>query len=90
MYNQCRTTPEPILNDESKWIWPKADDVWRLCSLEGSGGAYTCPEPYTCGHPLQFPNKPVALEDDGVANDELISYGIPTFDSMVIGLVTIF
>lgn len=80
----------PSKNAEGNWVWPKADGDERLCTMPGGGGAFECPSDQTCGHPFQFLDKPVSLDADGTINDELISYSIPTFDNMIVGLLTIF
>ena len=43
LYQRCRTTPEPIRDPlTQKLHWPIAEDVDRLCTLDGSGN-FQCP-----------------------------------------------
>lgn len=67
-----------------------------MCSKAGDGD-YTCPADYTCGkksYKVKSIGNPldhgISLEDDGVYNDPLISFGVHTFDHFGKAVVTVF
>lgn len=76
-------------NETGKVEWPIAEEIERLCDPAGQG-AFSCPAGYTCGNPLTYPKLKVSLETDAVMDQESINYAIPTFDNILVALVTIF
>jgi hypothetical protein len=65
--------------------WPWDEDQDRLCSLNGSG-TYQCLAGTQCGTPLQ---KGLDAYSDDIQSQELINFGITTFDNLAFSTITI-
>jgi hypothetical protein len=88
LYQRCRYTSEPNKDPVTGEYtnWPIVEDIDRLCGLNGQGN-FKCPEPYFCGSPAQYS---LDLKSEVLKDQELISYGIVTFDNLLRALITIF
>ena len=80
-YRRCRYSEFP----QSPTKWP-FDDSFGLCSPDGVGLA-TCPPDMFCREPW---DAKLSIEIDRVEEQELINYGLTTFDNLGAGMVTIF
>ena len=81
-YYRCRTTERP-----ENGFWTIDESIKRLCNKE-NGGQFNCPSGLFCGTPEDEPGW--SLSKDNVSSNELIDYGIITFDHIGVGLLTIF
>ena len=92
-YQFCRATAEPIFEDGVFEIWTKLGD--------DGDGPVLCKEDIDCA--IAFPDVEVAvcgnvygatgldpIDHDGIRDIELIMYGIPGFDNVAQGFLTIF
>ena len=92
-YQFCRATEEPTKDDNGDFIWIKLGD--------DGDGPVLCLEDADCA--FEFPDADVAIcgtvyekagmdpnEVDGIQDIELIMYGIPGFDNVAQGFLTIF
>lgn len=88
LYQRCRYTAEPNKDPITGLFtdWPIVEEIEHLCTVSGQG-KFKCPEPYFCGSPGQFK---MDLESEVLQDQELISYGIVTFDNLLSALITIF
>ena len=64
LYQRCRTTPEPIMDPVTKNYthWPMAENINRICTLDGSGN-FQCPSGTYCGQIIDYPSIPFETED---------------------------
>ena len=72
-----------------KWEFVDAGDIGgeeRLCSKPNGGGNFLCPKGYFCGKPN---DRNLTLTVDDPVNQELIMYGIVTFDNIIYAFITI-
>ena len=65
------------------WPYDKLDD--RLCSMDGSGRQ--CPAGQVCGTPTEMG---LPISSDKPENQELINFGITTFDHLGHAMIVIF
>jgi len=82
MYYRCRLTEKPI----NSTYWPKSTQHTRVCSPKGDGD-FTCPSGLYCGSPLDYG---ISLKYDGVYVDEMIQFGIGSFDDLGQALLAVF
>ena len=82
-YNRCRLTSKPIIQNNIK-IWPIATEEDYLCNPDDLN---SCPIGLTCGNPATYH---IPLDRENLTNNELISYGITTFDNLGVGILSIF
>lgn len=66
--------------------WPKSPIYTRICTKNGIGD-YQCPAGLYCGSPIEYG---ISLQDDGVYQDELVNYGIATFDNFGQAFIAVF
>ena len=77
MYNRCRFTEEPV-NGE----WPYDENVNRLCEDSAN-----CPVGEFCRNPL---DANLSANIDNPIEDELIDYGVTSFDNLFKAMLTVF
>ena len=89
-YRMCRTTPDIIYpEDGSDPYWPKFEDLNALCYTNEQCVEFTGVETAVCGSTWERAElDPVKY--DGVRENELILYGIPSFDNFFAALFTVF
>jgi hypothetical protein len=89
LYNRCRLTEEPFLDEDGTLVWPINYDVEQLCEVtENTCKDLVAPgEVAVCGNPALYN---MTMDGEEISQQELISYGIITFDNVGVSLVTIF
>lgn len=70
-YYRCRTTEEPLRDENNNLYWPLLENYDILCY--SNLNVNTCPKGSYCGHPFQYG---ISLKDDHVESTEFIGYGI--------------
>ena len=86
MYQRCRYTDVP----NADGTWPIDESIDRVCSKKDDGeyGVFYCPSDRYCHAPYDYGLD--AEEVDDIKNEELIDYGIASFENLGYGLVIVF
>lgn len=82
MYQRCRLSDEP----EPDGTWPIDESIDRLCSKDTMGN-FQCPPDRYCHAPA---DAGLSVEIDNLKDEELVDFGIASFNHLGYGLVTVF